>query len=122
VRRLHEWLTEEDLSIRVVFLRDPNGGVPLAAERGLVQILLREWIEAGTTEVKDASPDEAASAVTLGARRAGVDAVMLGPQREQTAFRERAPGAHHAGLDVAALAPAWTSWVDAIRALLHALL
>jgi hypothetical protein len=119
VRRLHEWLAEEDLSIRVTFLRDRYGAAPLTAERGLVEILLREWIEVGTTQVTEASVDEAASAATLGARRAGVQALMLGPAAEGAAFRERAPAVYHAGLDVAALVPAWTSWVDATRELLR---
>ncbi|MFP2927326.1 hypothetical protein ACLESO_19440 [Pyxidicoccus sp. 3LG] len=43
VRRLSKWLGHEDLRFRVVFPQDGTGTAPLEAERGLCELLLREW-------------------------------------------------------------------------------
>lgn len=45
VRRLCDWLNEDGLKFRVVFLHDRSRSTPLRAEKGLCELLLREWIE-----------------------------------------------------------------------------
>jgi hypothetical protein len=56
MRRLHDWLNEEALLFRFVFL-EREGGTPnrLAEEQELCQLLLREWIDKGTVEVTTGS-------------------------------------------------------------------
>lgn len=44
VQKLSAWLAEEGLFFRVAFVRT-EGDSPLEAEKGLCQLLLREWIE-----------------------------------------------------------------------------
>lgn len=51
VRRLSAWLTETELSIQLLYAPDASGAQPLAAERGLTQVMLAEWIERGVVEL-----------------------------------------------------------------------
>jgi hypothetical protein len=51
VRRLHQWLGEDELRFRIGF-DEHEGERPLAAEAGLCRLLLRQWIEAGTVVVE----------------------------------------------------------------------
>lgn len=51
IRRLAGWLEGEGLSFRTVFVSEPDGLEPLAGERGLCTILLREWIAKEMAEV-----------------------------------------------------------------------
>ncbi|MCP3142630.1 hypothetical protein [Pyxidicoccus xibeiensis] len=78
VRRLSAWLGHEDLRFRVVFPQDATGALPLEAERGLCELLLREWRARGTAEVLT-SPD--LDTVLAGAatdtKRARVDVLLL---------------------------------------------
>lgn len=54
VRRLSDWLSEEGLSFRVVFVHDGSRTTPLKAEKGLCELLLREWIEKEMCTVDEA--------------------------------------------------------------------
>jgi hypothetical protein len=121
VRRLFEWLNDEDLAVRVVFLREPHRGPALAPERGLTDLLLREWIAKGAAEVLDATADEAARALVLDAKRAHVQAVYIGPPERATAFQDGVAEAAHASLDAAAIGAEWASWVRAMIALADAI-
>jgi hypothetical protein len=83
VRRLSVWLTAEDLRFRVVFLQDDKGQFPLEAERGLCELLLREWLERGTAEVLTA-PDLASllAEATTSTKRARVDVLLVDAARQ----------------------------------------
>lgn len=58
VRRLHRWLDEVALDIRIVFGAGLHGRDPLAHEAELCRLLLREWIERGTVTVSRAAVQE----------------------------------------------------------------
>jgi hypothetical protein len=51
VRRLHQWLGEDELRFRIAFT-ESDGERPLAPEAALCRLLLRPWIEAGTVQVE----------------------------------------------------------------------
>jgi len=82
VRRLSVWLGEEDLRFQVVVTWDGAGTGPLEAERGLCELLLREWRARGIAEVLTL-PDLATvlAASSEAARRARVDVVYLDAAR-----------------------------------------
>jgi hypothetical protein len=83
VRRLSAWLTAEDLRFRVVFVQDDRGLSPLEAERGLCELLLREWRARGTVEVLTAPDLEAVlSEASAGTKRARVDVLLLDTARQ----------------------------------------
>ena len=88
VRRLSAWLTAEDLRFRVIFVQDDRGQSPLEAERGLCELLLREWRERGTAEVLTAPDlDAVLSEAAVSTKRARVDVLLVDAAR---------PGAHDA--------------------------
>ncbi len=81
VRRLCDWLSDEGLLFRVVFLADPRGPkhAPLAEERSLCELLLREWIDRGVAKVEDAADLPAAlRQADEDARTALSDVVLFG--------------------------------------------
>jgi len=93
VRRLSLWLGSEDLLFRVVFLHAGHGAAALDAERGLCELLLREWRARGTAEVLTAATrEEVLASAELGAKRARVDVVLLGADRQvESVFPHASP-------------------------------
>ncbi|MCP3102330.1 hypothetical protein LZ198_26005 [Myxococcus sp. K15C18031901] len=83
VRRLSVWLGEEDLRFQVVFIWDRPGPGPLDAERGLCELLLREWRARGIAEVLTL-PDlgTVLAQATESSRRARIDVVRIDAARE----------------------------------------
>ena len=74
VRRLSVWLGEQELRFRVVVV-----GEGLEAERGLCELLLREWLARGTAEVTTAARLETVLAQAAeDAKRARTDVLLLG--------------------------------------------
>ena len=123
-RKLYEWLSEEALTIRVFFLRDALGGVPLLAERGLCELMLHEWIDKGMAEVGDATLAEIATAAAAEARRAHVQVVLVGPPALDEAWQALAPDARigHARCNAGGAARSWQGWIDESLELLHEVL
>ena len=121
VRKLHEWLDGEDLSIRIVFLPDALGRAPLIVERGLVELLLRDWIEKGAVEVVEGALKEVAQAALLAARRAHVEVVLVGPAALGEAWSAATSSVGGVRFDAAALAPGWVSWIEALVAVVTAI-
>lgn len=78
VRRLSDWLSEEDLLFRLVFVKDAAGTTPLAPELALARLLLGEWLEKGNAEVVEAaSLEEAHAAAVEHTRRAESDLIVI---------------------------------------------
>jgi hypothetical protein len=77
VRRLSEWLSTDALAFEVVFTarRDED---PLAAERALLEILLREPIANGTARILRLSPASLAAHCTTLARRSLCRCLVVG--------------------------------------------
>ncbi|MFY0574170.1 hypothetical protein ACN28S_07260 [Cystobacter fuscus] len=74
VRRLSVWLGEEELRFRVVVV-----GEGLEAERGLCELLLREWLARGNAEVTVADRVETVLTQAVeDAKRARTDVLLLG--------------------------------------------
>ncbi|WNG15383.1 hypothetical protein [Cystobacter fuscus] len=89
VRRLSVWLGEEELRFRVVVV-----GEGLEAERGLCELLLREWLARGTAEVTVAERLESVlSQAAEDAKRARTDVLLLGG-------REVPPASSQVGLSL----------------------
>ncbi|MFP2962261.1 hypothetical protein ACLEPN_31895, partial [Myxococcus sp. 1LA] len=85
VRRLSLWLGSEELHFRAVFLHAPGttGSATLDAERGLCELLLREWRARGTAEVLTAtSLEEVLDTAAASTKRARVDVVLLDADRQ----------------------------------------
>jgi hypothetical protein len=124
VRKLFEWLSAEELTIRVLFLRDAIGEVPLAAERGLCAILLREWIDKGVVEVRDARLDEIVKEAALESRRARVQLVLVGPPALADALQSLDPDARvtTTRFDPLATVRPWQAWIDDSLELLRGIL
>lgn len=78
-KKLVELLGEEALDLRVVFLWDAHGKTPLADERALTELLLREWIDRGLASVADTTWDAVIETAAEDARRALVEVVHLRP-------------------------------------------
>ena len=77
-KKLVEMLGEEALAIRVVFLLAEDGlPSPLAEERALAELILREWRDLGTVEVDEVSWEETLERATTDARRALVEIVRF---------------------------------------------
>jgi hypothetical protein len=77
VKQLSAWLSEEGLFFRVAFVRT-EGDSPLEAERGLCQLLLREWIEKEMAEVVEIDRTEVAvEKAEEDARTAQADVVVF---------------------------------------------
>ncbi len=123
--KLYEWLAEEALMMRVLFVRDALGGSPLGAERALAELFLGEWIEKGVAEVRDATLVEIAAETLKESNQARVQLVLVGAPTLQSAW-QLADGSKgrvtHVLFDVAAIAPSWADWVEASLALLKQLL
>ena len=86
VRRLHDWLSEEALLFRFVFLDRLDGPpAPLSDEQELLGLLLREWIEKGTVQVMRGSLEQA-----LLGQEASV--VLVASQEESAALLDELPG------------------------------
>ena len=111
VRRLSVWLGDEDLRFRVVFIHPGPGPGPLDAERGLCELLLREWRERGTAEVLTAPGlvDVLVDAEEA-SKRARVDVLLLDAGREDTLEPDARVGLHL--LDLSGPSPR----VDSVRA------
>lgn len=143
VRRLHDWLSEEALLFRFVFLTDEQGvrHTPLAEERELLKLLLREWIDKGTVLVSEGPLDEALSgSETSVVLVAGDDASarLLDPPESSGMAGRKGAGPHRVFLSVGQPRPAVRSrglsapeprstalldtWCDGARLLLEELL
>jgi len=77
-KKLIELLGQEALEIRVVFLHEDGGAPPLAEERALAELMLREWRDNGMAEVVAASWSDVVDMATAGVRRALVQVVHIG--------------------------------------------
>jgi hypothetical protein len=78
VRVLAEWLGDEELRFRALFLKDGARPSPLGAERELLGLLLGEWRERGMVEVEEGELATELAAMAQAARRALVDAIAIG--------------------------------------------
>jgi hypothetical protein len=79
VRRLTDWLSEEGLLFRVVFVADGPRRSPLVEEMALSALLLREWIEKGVAEVAEAASLDEVMTDALGrSRRAQCQVLAVG--------------------------------------------
>ncbi len=76
-KKLTELLGEEALEIRVVFLHEEGARTPLADERALAELILREWRDKGTAAVVDASWSDVVELTVAGARRGLVEVVHI---------------------------------------------
>jgi hypothetical protein len=76
-KKLVELLGEEALDVRVTFLWDPRGSTPLADEKALAELLLREWIDRGLASVTETSWTAVVETAEEEARRALVEVVHL---------------------------------------------
>jgi len=143
VRRLHDWLSEEALLLRFVFLPpDKGSGASLSQESELLRLLLREWIDKGTVQVLEGGLEQAlgggeASVVLLttdastasmfdrppfgrvpGRRGAGPHTVTLSLAQPRPAVQARDIPARAGG---GASEPAMDAWCEAARSLLEEL-
>ncbi|WP_426751225.1 hypothetical protein [Myxococcus sp. Y35] len=85
VRRLSLWLGSEELHFRVVFLHARSDGAPLESERGLCELLLREWRARGTAEVLTAAAlEDVLETAEAASKRARVDVVLLDASSQAT--------------------------------------
>ncbi|NOJ83293.1 hypothetical protein [Myxococcus xanthus] len=107
VRRLSLWLGSEELHFRAVFLHAHDGAVPLEAERGLCELLLREWRARGTAEVLTAATlDDVLTDAEARAKRARVDLVLLGASSQvETMFHPGASRVERHVLDLSGPSP-----------------
>ncbi len=77
-KKLVELLGEEALEIRVVFQHEDGAPTPLAEERALAELMLREWRDKGMADVVDASWEDVVDFSAASARRALVEVVHIG--------------------------------------------
>ncbi len=77
-KKLFELLGEEALEVRVVFLRDDGARSPLAEERALAELMLREWRDKGMADVLEASWAEVVQLAAASTKRALVEVVHIG--------------------------------------------
>jgi hypothetical protein len=128
VRKLSEWLTAEALVFEFLFVEEQ--GDPLAAERILVQTILREAIASGTVLLAQAPADRVGTRCAVRARRSLCHCLAL-------STRDQPFGAEHthvSRLRLGGASPALTledaAWnqperadaLEAWEAVLHALL
>jgi len=134
VRRLSDWLSEEALLFRVVFI-DPEGKTsPLGEEQDLCRLLLREWIDKGTVQVTRTAADAA-----LAGSEASYVTITSDPEHEPPWEHTGRRGPHAVVLTVEAHPTVRTSgaapgsrpapgrsavegWTEAARSLLEELL
>lgn len=115
VRRLSRSRSDESVSFRVAFVREPGGELVLAAERGLLEVLLREWLERRAAEI--VAVDSLEEAVGSIGRRAQASVLILGVADRPPELSEH----RHLRcevLDLGAPAP-WQAWTDACRRVLE---
>ncbi|WP_338867030.1 hypothetical protein [Myxococcus stipitatus] len=85
VRRLSLWLGDQDLRLQVAFPWSGAGPHPLEAERGLCELLLREWRARGTVEILTPRDDsEVLARAEADSKRARVDVLRLDAVRQGT--------------------------------------
>jgi hypothetical protein len=117
-KKLVELLGEEALEIRVVFLEDEKG-MPLAEEKALAELMLREWRDKGMADVVTSTWTDVATLAAASARRALVEVVRFGaPSAEVSALDPRVVFAELAPLGDASL----EGWSRATADLLSTLL
>jgi hypothetical protein len=118
-QQLAALLEEESLTIEVAFLRDAEGLEPLGEERGLVRLLLREWIDRHVVDVTVRTWADVLESARDRARSALVDVVWMaeGASREPEPPR---PPAEFLVFPVERATP--ERWIDSAKALLSALL
>lgn len=115
VRRITDWLSDEGLFFRVVFVRDERGTHPLAQERSLAEILLREWIDKGIAEVGEAANlGEVARRCEAGARRAQSDLILFSAGGVTLPEPDPRVPLHQVDLHAAR---DWADWSDLVRLL-----
>ncbi len=51
IRKLVDWLSDDTLAFKVVFINDKNTTTPYSEELNLCQLFFREWIEQGVMEI-----------------------------------------------------------------------
>ncbi|NTX03735.1 hypothetical protein [Myxococcus sp. CA040A] len=102
VRRLSVWLGDQELRFQVAFPWDGDGPHPLEAERGLCELLLREWRARGTAEIlTPRDSDEVLANAAVQAKRARVDVLLLDATRQTRLDTTKVParvGMHHLDL------------------------
>lgn len=80
VRRLETWLGRSDLQLRMLFVSEGDVD-PLAEERGLLSLLLREWQEKGLVQLECASdPGAVLARVAEDRLTAQTDVIWLGQE------------------------------------------
>ncbi|MCA9667965.1 MAG: hypothetical protein KC503_20345 [Myxococcales bacterium] len=141
VRRLSDWLSDDALTIRVVFIGHAAEHAALGAERELTRLLLREWIDKDVVSVSAQTLDEAIDFVLTASKGATAD-LMLISAGEQTPALPPDPALSWLILDASEARPkihlpprrardlrigppaqdAWQAWREATRALLPLLL
>jgi hypothetical protein len=138
IRRLTDWLSEEGLFFRVVFLAGSDRRTPLVDEKALCALLLREWIEKGIATLEDAESVEAVAALAAqDARRAQSLVLSLACDDAGIEAEARDPRVRWGVFDVgdarptlrwlreppvppeAPAADAWNSWAQVTRDLLQ---
>jgi hypothetical protein len=127
IARLERDLSGEELSFRVVFVRQaPGSPAILRPERALSELLLREWIESGTLSVVEATLASEAAVLHDASRRALVEPVVFSARGEVAARQdwERAGFVQDAYVVTTGLEePAeLDAWAESASALLSALL
>jgi hypothetical protein len=119
IKQLAALLGEESLAIEVLFLRDDEGLEPLAEERRLVELLLREWIEKGMLRVAIRTWAHVLGAARDGARTALVEVVRMAEAPLPEALR---PDARAVFMDLLVGSSTIQGWCIATTDLLSALL
>jgi vWA domain found in the FtsH ternary systems/N-terminal helical region fused to the FtsH ternary system vWA domain len=133
VRRLIEWLDDEALRFDLRFVSDRSRGAerdPLAAERELCALLLREWVDKGVVSVDVVDPAQAAALrgtelILVELHGAPPPEHNLPAPRRPVVLEVSGPLPRVSGPFPAGPPPrggAWQAWTAAARALLSQLL
>jgi len=132
VRRLIEWLDDEALHFDLRFVSSPKGAEvdPLAAERELCALLLREWVDKGVVSVGLIDPAPAAALrgselILVELHGASPPELSLPAPRRPVVLEVSGPLPRVSGPFPAAPPPRggpWQAWTAAARALLSQLL
>lgn len=119
-KKLVELLGEEALEIRVAFLYEEGLPSPLASEKALTELMLREWRDKGMADILDATWDDVAALASASARRALVEVVHIGAAPRTSALPSLDPRVVFA--DFSPLSESLEGWSRATTDLLSALL
>lgn len=119
-KKLVELLGEEALEIRVAFLYEEGLPSPLASEKALTELMLREWRDKGMVDILDATWDDVAALASASARRALVEVVHIGAAPRTSASPSLDPRVVFA--DFSPLSESLEGWSRATTDLLSALL